>query len=198
MLEKNFTPVGKDFPVFLHPETHEEYALARTERKTSAGYHGFQFYADSDTTLEQDVKRRDLTINALAEDADGNILDFVNGKKDLENRILRHISHAFTEDPVRILRIARFAARFAPLGFRVAGSTMKLMKNMVKSGEVDALVAERVWQEMEKALSEPAPEVFIEVLRECGALKTLFPEIDRLFGVPQPIEHHPEIDTGIP
>ena len=197
MLQKNFTPVGKDFPVFLHPETHEEYALARTERKTSAGYHGFQFHADSKVTLEQDVMRRDLTINALAEDADGNILDYVNGQKDIEDRILRHVSPAFAEDPVRILRIARFAARFAPLGFSVADETMTLMKSMVKSGEVDALVPERVWQEMEKALGEAAPDVFIEVLRECGALKVLFPEIDRLFGVPQPEEYHPEIDTGI-
>lgn len=197
MLNQGFSPVGKDFPVFLHPETHEEYALARTERKTAAGYHGFQFYADSKVTLEEDVKRRDLTINALAEDKDGKLIDFVNGQKDLDDRILRHVSPAFAEDPVRILRIARFAARFAPLGFRIADETMQLMKNMVKQGEVDALVAERVWQEMSRALSEPAPEVFIETLRDCGALKILFPEIDRLFGVPQPEEHHPEIDTGI-
>jgi len=197
MLEKGFTPVGKDFPVFLHPETHEEYALARTERKTAAGYHGFQFQADSNITLEQDVKRRDLTINALAEDSNGKVIDYVNGQKDLKNKILRHVSPAFAEDPVRILRIARFAARFAPLGFQVAGSTMTLMKTMVKNGEVDALVPERVWQELEKALGEPSPDVFIEVLRECGALKVLFPEIDRLFGVPQVKEYHPEIDTGV-
>lgn len=197
MLNKGFTPVGKDFPVFLHPKTHEEYALARTERKTAAGYHGFQFHADSDVSLEQDVKRRDLTINALAEDEHGNIIDYVNGQKDLHNKILRHVSPAFAEDPVRILRIARFAARFSPLGFHVAGTTMKLMKNMVRNGEINALVPERVWQEMEKALREPAPEVFIEVLRECGALKVLFPEIDRLFGVPQPVEYHPEVDSGI-
>lgn len=197
MLTQNFTPVGKDFPVFLHPETHEEFALARTERKTAAGYHGFQFHADTDVTLEQDVKRRDLTINALAEDSEGKVIDYIGGQKDIEKRILRHVSPAFAEDPVRILRIARFAARFAPLKFTVAKETMQLMKDMVKSGEVDALVAERVWQEMEKALTEPSPEVFIEVLRECGALKVLFPEIDRLFGVPQPVEHHPEIDTGI-
>jgi len=197
MLEKGFTPVGKDFPVFLHPKTHEEYALARTERKTAAGYHGFQFHADSNVTLEDDVQRRDLTINALAEDENGNILDYVNGQADLDKRLLRHVSPAFAEDPVRILRIARFAARFAPLGFKVAKSTMTLMRDMVKQGEVDALVAERVWQEMERALGEPSPDVFIEVLRECGALKVLFPEIDRLFGVPQPEEHHPEIDTGI-
>lgn len=197
MLAKGFTPVGKDFPVFLHPNTHEEYALARTERKTAAGYHGFQFHADSNITLEDDVQRRDLTINALAEDEDGKILDYVNGQADLEKRLLRHVSPAFAEDPVRILRIARFAARFAPLGFKVATSTMTLMRDMVKQGEVDALVAERVWQEMERALGEPSPDVFIEVLRECGALKVLFPEIDRLFGVPQPEEYHPEIDTGI-
>jgi len=197
MLEKNFTPVGKDFPVFLHPETHEEYALARTERKTAAGYHGFQFHADSNITLKEDVKRRDLTINALAEDENGNIIDHVNGQADIENRILRHVSAAFSEDPVRILRIARFAARFSQLGFTIANETMQLMQDMVKQGEVNALVAERVWQETSRALAEPAPEVFIEVLRECGALKILFPEIDRLFGVPQPVEHHPEIDTGI-
>lgn len=197
MLQKNFTPVGKDFPVFLHPTTHEEYALARTERKTAAGYHGFQFYADSNITLEQDVKRRDLTINALAEDDEGNIIDYVNGKRDIENKVLRHVSPAFAEDPVRILRIARFAARFALLGFTIANETMQLMKTMVKNGEVDALVAERVWQELEKALTESSPEVFIEVLRECGALKVLFPDIDRLFGVPQVKEYHPEIDTGV-
>jgi tRNA nucleotidyltransferase (CCA-adding enzyme) len=197
LIRLGYTPVGKDFPVFLHPKTHEEYALARTERKTAAGYHGFAFHADSDVTLQEDVKRRDLTINALAEDKDGKLLDFVGGKKDLDNRILRHVSPAFAEDPVRILRIARFAARFAPLGFTVDKSTMKLMRAMVKKGEVDALVAERVWQEMVRALGEPAPEVFIEVLRECGALKVLFPEIDRLFGVPQPEEYHPEIDTGV-
>ncbi len=197
MLKNDFVPVGKDFPVFLHPKTHEEYALARTERKTAAGYHGFQFHADRKITLEQDVMRRDLTINALAEDADGKIIDYVDGQKDIKDRILRHVSPAFSEDPVRILRIARFAARFAPLKFSIADSTMTLMKDMVKSGEVDALVPERVWQEMEKALTEPAPEVFIEVLRECGALEVLFPEIDRLYGVPQPEEHHPEIDTGV-
>ena len=197
MLKNNFTPVGKDFPVFLHPTTHEEYALARTERKTAAGYHGFKFVTDSTITLEQDVMRRDLTINALAQDSEGNIIDFVNGQHDIEHKILRHVSPAFAEDPVRILRIARFAARFAPLGFTIANETMQLMKDMVSNGEVDALVAERVWQELEKTLAEPAPDVFIEVLRECGALKVLFPEIDRLFGVPQVKEHHPEIDTGV-
>lgn len=197
MLKHNFTPVGKDFPVFLHPKTHEEYALARTERKTAAGYHGFQFHADSEVTLEDDVKRRDLTINALAEDNDGKIIDYVGGQADLEKRLLRHVSPAFAEDPVRILRIARFAARFSPLGFTVADETMVLIREMVKQGEVDALVAERVWQETVRALAEPSPDVFIGVLRECGALKILFPEIDRLFGVPQPEEHHPEIDTGV-
>lgn len=197
MEELNYTAVGKDFPVFLHPKTHEEYALARTERKTAAGYHGFQFHADPDVTLEEDIKRRDLTINALAEDGEGNIIDYVDGQKDIENRVLRHVSPAFAEDPVRILRIARFAARFSHLGFTIAEETMRLMKSMVKAGEVDALVAERVWQETFKALNEPAPDVFIETLRACGALVILFPEIDRLFGVPQPEEHHPEIDTGV-
>ena len=197
MLELKYTPVGKDFPVFLHPKTHEEYALARTERKTAAGYHGFQFHADPTVTLEEDIKRRDLTINALAEDENGNVIDYVNGQQDIKNRVLRHVSPAFAEDPVRVLRIARFAARFARLGFIVAEETMGLMQDMVKSGEVDSLVAERVWQETSRALTEPSPDVFIEVLRECGALATLFPEIDRLFGVPQPEEHHPEIDTGI-
>ena len=197
MLEQGFSPVGKDFPVFLHPKTHEEYALARTERKTAAGYHGFQFHTDSDVTLEEDVKRRDLTINALAEDEEGNIIDYVNGQADIKSRLLRHVSPAFAEDPVRILRIARFAARFSYLGFKVADETMILMRDMVKNAEVDALVPERVWQETVKALAEPSPEVFIQILRECGALEILFPEIDRLFGIPQPKEHHPEIDTGV-
>lgn len=197
MLKQGFTPVGKDFPVFLHPDTHEEYALARTERKTAAGYHGFQFHADSQVTLKEDVQRRDLTINALAEDKDGKLIDYVNGQADLENRILRHVSPAFAEDPVRILRIARFAARFAPLDFHIADETMKLMQSMVTDGEINALVPERVWQEMSRALTEPSPDIFFETLRECGALKILFPEIDRLFGVPQPVEHHPEIDTGV-
>jgi tRNA nucleotidyltransferase (CCA-adding enzyme) len=197
MLKQGFTPVGKDFPVFLHPKTHEEYALARTERKTAAGYHGFQFHADSDVSLEEDIKRRDLTINALAEDQLGNIFDYVDGRADIENRVLRHISPAFAEDPVRILRIARFASRFSNLGFRIADETMELMRDMVKNGEVDALVPERVWQETVKSLAEPSPDVFIETLRACGALEILYPEIDRLFGVPQPEEHHPEIDTGV-
>lgn len=197
MLKLKYKPVGKDFPVFLHPKTNEEYALARTERKTAAGYHGFQFHADPTVTLEEDIKRRDLTINALAEDEHGKVIDYVNGQQDIKNKLLRHVSPAFAEDPVRILRIARFAARFSHLGFKVADETMELMKTMVKIGEVDALVAERVWQETSRALTEPAPDVFIEILRECGALAILFPEIDRLFGIPQPEEYHPEIDTGI-
>ncbi|MCK5917549.1 MAG: multifunctional CCA addition/repair protein [Cocleimonas sp.] len=197
MLKAGFTPVGKDFPVFLHPKTGEEYALARTERKSGKGYHGFHFHAADDVTLEQDVQRRDLTINALAEDKDGNLIDSIGGKKDLEQRVLRHVSPAFAEDPVRILRIARFLARFSYLGFHIADETMRLMKAMVEDGEIDALVAERVWQETSRALAEPNPEKFIEALHECGALKILFPDIERLFGVPQPEHHHPEIDTGI-
>jgi len=197
MIALGFKAVGKDFPVFLHPKTGEEYALARTERKSGKGYHGFHFHAAEDVTLEQDIQRRDLTINALAEDEKGNLIDTVNGEADLKNRLLRHVSPAFAEDPVRILRIARFLARFAYLGFRIAPETMQLMKDMVNAGEVDALVAERVWQETSRALTEANPEQFIEALRECGALKILFPEIDRLFGVPQPEQHHPEIDTGI-
>lgn len=197
MLEQNFRAVGKDFPVFLHPETHEEYALARTERKTAAGYHGFQFHTSPDITLKEDLLRRDLTINALAEDSDGQIIDYYGGKKDLEQRILRHVSPAFAEDPVRILRVARFAARFAPLGFTIATETMQLMRDMTNNGEVNALVAERVWQETSRALNEKTPSRYIEVLRACGALKVLFPEIDCLFGVPQVEKYHPEIDTGI-
>ena len=197
MLKAGFIPVGKDFPVFLHPKTGEEYALARTERKSGKGYHGFHFHAADDVTLEQDLQRRDLTINALAEDKEGNLIDSTGGKEDLEQRLLRHVSPAFAEDPVRILRIARFLARFSSLGFRIADETMQLMKAMVAAGEVDALVAERVWQEMSRALAEPNPEEFITALHQCGALKILFPEIARLFGVPQPEHHHPEIDTGI-
>ncbi len=192
-----YRQVGKDFPVFLHPETHEEYALARTERKTAPGYHGFEVHAAPDVTLEQDLARRDLTINALAQDSAGNIIDYYHGLDDLEKRLLRHVSPAFAEDPVRILRVARFAARYAHLGFRVADETVELMRRMVENGEADALVAERIWQELEKALGEPSPAVFFEVLRECGALKVIFPEIDRLFGVPQPPQYHPEVDTGV-
>lgn len=197
MLSAGFRQVGKDFPVFLHPETHEEYALARTERKVGPGYHGFEMHAAPDVTLEEDLARRDLTINALAEDAQGRILDFHHGREDLEKRLLRHVSPAFAEDPVRILRVARFAARYADLGFRVADETLALMRQMVEAGEVDALIPERVWQETVKALAEPKPSVFIETLRACGALAVIFPEVDRLFGVPQRAEYHPEIDTGV-
>lgn len=197
MKERGFRQVGKDFPVFLHPETHEEYALARTERKTGPGYHGFEFHAAPNVTLEEDLHRRDLTINALAEDKEGNIIDYYGGQDDLQARQLRHISEHFAEDPVRILRVARFAARFAALGFSVADETLSLMQNMVDNGEVDALVPERVWQELYKALGEDSPSTFFEVLRSCGALKRLFPEIDRLWGVPQPEQWHPEIDTGV-
>ncbi|WP_018995023.1 multifunctional CCA addition/repair protein [Thioalkalivibrio sp. ALJ2] len=192
-----FRPVGRDFPVFLHPETHEEYALARTERKTARGYHGFQFNASPEVTLEADLERRDLTINAMAEDADGHLIDCYNGQADLEARLLRHVSPAFAEDPVRLLRVARFAAQLKPWGFRVADDTRELMRELVTSGEVGALVPERVWAECEKALKSPAPRRFIEVLREAGALARLFPEIECLFGVPQPARYHPEIDTGV-
>jgi len=197
LIDAGFRPVGKDFPVFLHPQTHEEYALARTERKTSPGYTGFQFHAAPDVTLEQDLARRDLTINAMAESDSGEIIDPFGGQNDLQARLLRHVSPAFAEDPVRILRVARFAARFAGLGFRIADETMQLMRKMVDNGEVAALVAERVWQEMQRALTEQQPAVFIQVLRDCGALAVLLPEIDRLFGVPQPEKYHPEVDTGV-
>jgi tRNA nucleotidyltransferase (CCA-adding enzyme) len=197
MLAAGFQQVGKDFPVFLHPQTKEEYALARTERKTSPGYKGFTVHATPDVTLEEDLLRRDLTINAIARDESGNLIDPFNGLQDIQDRILRHVSPAFTEDPVRILRVARFAARYLHLGFIVADETMQLMRQMVADGEVDALVPERVWQEMEKALGERSPSRFIEVLRDCGALERILPEVNALFGVPQPEEHHPEIDTGI-
>ncbi len=196
MLARGFKPVGKDFPVFLHPDSGEEYALARTERKVGAGYHGFDFHAEPEVTLEEDLARRDLTINAMAEDASGTLIDPFDGAADLHARTLRHVSPAFVEDPVRVLRVARFAARYAPLGFRVADETMTLMQQMVGSGEVDHLVAERVWAETRKALGEPQPSAFLEVLRACGALRVLFPEIDALYGVPQRAEYHPEIDTG--
>ena len=197
MLQQGFKPVGSDFPVFLHPQTSEEYALARTERKTAKGYHGFQFHAATDVTLEQDLARRDLTINAMAQDASGKLIDPYGGQADLQQGLLRHVSAAFSEDPVRILRVARFAARFAPLGFQVASETQRLMQDMVAAGEVDALVPERVWQETVRALAEPEPARFFEVLRDCGALAVLFPEVERLFGVPQPAQYHPEIDCGI-
>lgn len=196
MQAEGYRPVGRTFPVFLHPDTGEEYALARTERKVAPGYHGFTFHADPEVTLEADLSRRDLTINAMARSPEGEIIDPYNGQADLHARRLHHVSEAFREDPVRILRLARFAARFAPLGFRVAEDTLALCQEMVATGEVDALVPERVWQETAKALMAPAPSAFIRVLRDTGALAVLFPEVDRLFGVPQPVKHHPEIDSG--
>lgn len=192
-----YRPVGKDFPVFLHPDTAEEYALARTERKTVAGYHGFTFYTAPDVTIEQDLGRRDLTVNAIARDSNNRLIDPFGGRQDLDKKLLRHVSDAFAEDPVRILRTARFAARYRPLGFHVAEETMQLMNDMVRNGEADALVPDRVWKETEAALGESNPHVFFEVLRSCGALKTVFPEIDALFGIPQPEKWHPEIDTGV-
>lgn len=195
--ERGYRQVGRDFPVFLHPETGEEYALARTERKTAPGYHGFEFDCADTVSLEEDLARRDLTINAMAMDGYGRVIDPWGGQRDLEARLLRHVSPAFVEDPVRILRVARFAARFAPLGFRVADETLALMQNMVTDGEVDALVPERVWQETHRSLGEDSPQVFFEVLRACGALARIFPEIEALFGVPQPERWHPEIDTGV-
>jgi len=197
MIAAGYQQVGKDFPVFLHPKTKEEHALARTERKTAAGYKGFDVHASPDVTLEDDLIRRDLTINAIAKDKNENYIDPYGGIPDIKNKILRHVSDAFQEDPVRILRIARFMARYAHLGFSVADETLKLMKKMVSAGEVDALVPERVWQEMQKALSEKTPTAFITTLRDCGALQKILPEVDCLFGVPQPVEHHPEIDTGL-
>ena len=195
MLEKGFRPVGKDFPVFLHPATNEEYALARSERKTGRGYHGFAFHAAPDVTLDDDLARRDLTINAMARAPDGTLVDPFHGRRDLEAGILRHVGPAFAEDPVRILRLARFAARLAD--FSVAPETIELMRGMVASGEVDHLVAERVWQELAKGLMEAAPSRMFEVLRQCGALTRLLPEVDALFGVPQRADYHPEIDTGV-
>jgi tRNA nucleotidyltransferase (CCA-adding enzyme) len=197
LLRMKYREVGRDFPVFLHPGTHEEYALARLERKVSPGYRGFAVEFGPEVTLEEDLARRDLTINAIAQSADGTLVDPHGGKRDLDARILRHVSPAFVEDPVRVLRVARFAARFEPLGFRIAPETLDLMRAMVERGEVDALVAERVWQETEKALRETKASEFFRVLRECGALRRIYPEIDALFGVPQPPEWHPEIDTGV-
>jgi tRNA nucleotidyltransferase (CCA-adding enzyme) len=195
MRAQGFVAVGKDFPVFLHPQTHEEYALARTERKTAPGYAGFAFHASPDVTLEQDLQRRDLTINAIAQDADGTLIDPYGGRADLDARVFRHVSPAFAEDPVRILRVARFAARFTD--FTVAPETRALMKAMVDSGEVDALVPERVWQELSRGMMEAQPSRMFEVLRSCGALKRILPELDALAGVPQPAQHHPEIDTFV-
>jgi tRNA nucleotidyltransferase (CCA-adding enzyme) len=197
LLRLKYREVGRDFPVFLHPDTQEEYALARLERKVSPGYRGFSVEFGPEVTLEEDLARRDLTINAMAQSADGTLLDPHGGQQDLQARVLRHVSPAFIEDPVRVLRVARFAARFAPLGFTVAAETLALMRAMVERREVDALVAERVWQETEKALREAKASEFFRVLRECGALRPTYPEIDALFGVPQPAQWHPEIDTGV-
>jgi len=197
MLNLGFRPVGKDFPVFLHPKTKEEYALARTERKTAPGYKGFSVHAAPDVTLKQDLLRRDLTINAMAMTPEGQLVDPYGGQRDLEQRLFRHISPAFAEDPVRILRIARFAARYAQLGFNVAAETRGLMQDMVNNGEVDHLVPERVWAELVKALNEPTPAAFFHTLRDCDALARILPELENLFGVPQPERYHPEIDTGI-
>ncbi|SIT71272.1 tRNA nucleotidyltransferase (CCA-adding enzyme) [Ectothiorhodosinus mongolicus] len=197
MLDLGYQPVGRDFPVFLHPQTHEEYALARTERNTGPGYRGFEIHASPDVTLEEDLLRRDLTINAMARGDDGVLVDPHGGRDDLANRWLRHISPAFAEDPVRILRVARLAAKLMPLGFKLAPETRQLMQKMVLAGEVNALVPERVWQELRKALASTQPRCFFEVLRDCGAHGVLFPEIEVLFGVPQPPQYHPEIDTGV-
>ena len=195
MLAAGFKPVGKDFPVFLHPKTRDEYALARTERKTAKGYRGFAIHASPEVTLEQDLARRDLTINAIAKTADGQLVDPFNGIADIRSKTLRHVSEAFAEDPVRILRVARFSARL--VDFEVAPETMMLMRQMVEAGEVDALVAERVWQELAKGLMEAKPSRMFEVLRACGALRKILPELDKLWGVPQPQQYHPEIDTGV-
>ncbi|MCD6056011.1 MAG: multifunctional protein [Gammaproteobacteria bacterium] len=197
MLSRGFRQVGKDFPVFLHPETQEEYALARTERKTGHGYGGFHVHASPEVTLEEDLKRRDLTINAMAQDEQGHIIDPFGGQADVERGVLRHVSAAFSEDPLRILRIARFAAQFADRGFHIAPETMTLLHEMVQSGEVEHLVAERVWQELQKGFSRQNPSVFFQTLRECNALSVLLPEIDALFGVPNPEKSHPEIDSGL-
>lgn len=197
MLAQGYRRVGKDFPVFLHPETGEEYALARTERKVAPGHTGFTFDTSSAVTLEQDLQRRDLTINAIARDSAGNIIDPWGGRADLEARVLRHVSPAFREDPLRVLRVARFAARFAPLGFTVAPETNALMREIAASGELEALTPARVWKETERALAEARPDVFFATLRDCNALRVVFPEVDALFGVPQPEQWHPEIDTGV-
>ncbi|MGY0616606.1 multifunctional CCA addition/repair protein [Vibrio sp. FJH11] len=197
MLAKGYTAVGKDFPVFLHPRSKEEHALARTERKSGSGYTGFECFFDQNVTLEEDLIRRDLTINAMAMDDQGNLYDPYDGQKDLNDRVLRHVSDAFIEDPLRVLRVARFAAKLAPLGFTIAKETKQLMRDMSASGELDTLTPARVWQEWHKSLSSARPDVFLAVLRDCGALAVVLPEIDALFGVPQPEKWHPEIDTGI-
>ena len=197
LIAQGYQPVGKDFPVFLHPKTKEEYALARTERKSGHGYHGFEFYTDPSVTLEDDLIRRDLTINAMAMDDDGTIYDPYHGQQDLADKILRHVSPAFAEDPLRVLRVARFAARYAQYGFTVADETLDLMRQLTESGELNALTPERIWKETSRALMEDHADVYFEVLRACGALKALFPEINALYGVPQRPEYHPEIDCGI-
>jgi tRNA nucleotidyltransferase (CCA-adding enzyme) len=197
MLALGYKQVGRDFPVFLHPETKEEYALARTERKSGRGYTGFVVHASPDVTLEDDLRRRDLTINTLAETTEGELVDLYNGRADLDARLLRHVSPAFTEDPLRVLRVARFAARFAHLGFTVAPETLELMNEMTQAGELEHLVPERVWQEIHNALGTLSPQVFFDVLRACSALRVILPELDNLFGVIQPAKYHPEIDTGV-
>ena len=197
LLKMGYRQVGKGFPVFLHPETHQEYALARTERKIGPGHNAFDFDTSEHVSLEEDLCRRDLTINAMAQTKSGEIIDPYGGQEDLTNNILRHVSEAFSEDPLRVLRVARFAAKFKHRGFFVADETMKLMTAMVASGELETLVTERVWQETELALATAAPQEFVSVLRQCGALAVILPEVDALFGVPQPEKYHPEIDTGV-
>ena len=197
LLKQGYRQVGSSFPVFLHPETSEEYALARTERKRGHGYHGFSVDFHPGVTLEQDLERRDLTVNAMARDPNGRLADPYGGQQDLADRVLRHVSPAFREDPLRVLRVARFAARFAPLGFTVHPSTRQLMQEICASGELAHLVPERVWSEIARAMAAPRPSVFVEVLRDCGALEKLLPEVDALFGIPQPPKYHPEIDTGL-
>ncbi|WP_100752057.1 multifunctional CCA addition/repair protein [Vibrio salilacus] len=197
LLDQGYTAVGKDFPVFLHPQTKQEHALARTERKTGSGYTGFKCYFAADVTLEEDLLRRDLTINAMAQDPNGDIVDPFNGQQDLKDRVLRHVSNAFTEDPLRVLRVARFAAKLHHLGFTIAPETLALMRQISQSGELKHLTPERVWQEWHKSLSTADPQVFLSVLRDCDALQMVLPELNALFGVPQPEQWHPEIDTGI-
>ncbi len=197
MVSLGYRPVGADFPVFLHPDTHAEYALARTERKTAPGYQGFVFHTSPDVTLEEDLARRDFTVNAIARDADGTLIDPYGGVADVHARMLRHVGAAFVEDPVRVLRAARFAARFAGLGFKIAPETKELMRAIAQTGELDHLVPERIWQELARGMMEAKPSVMFDVLRDCGALRKLLPEVDRLFGVPQSAKSHPEIDTGI-
>ncbi|WP_312050002.1 multifunctional CCA addition/repair protein [Acinetobacter courvalinii] len=197
LLAEGYQPVGKDFPVFLHPKTKEEYALARTERKSGVGYHGFQFFTDTSVKLEDDLIRRDLTINAMAMDENGTVYDPYGGQQDLQHKILRHVSNAFTEDPLRVLRVARFAARYTTYGFKVAEETLQLMRKIAQSGELSALTPERVWKETSRALMEDHADVYFQILKDCDALEVLFPEINALFGVPQRPEYHPEIDCGI-